>query len=200
MKFVARLLLSSCFGLAVQAALAAPAPAPVGTTAFKAGTFDPPRLAPEFSLRGSDGAVLKLGRYRGKVVLLGFGFTHCTDVCPVTLAVLAQARQALGPAAADVQVVYVTVDPERDDPTRMRQYLANFDPGFIGATGTRDQLASVRKHYGIAATKTAAANGYGVDHSSFVYMIDRDGRLRSLMPYGRPAADYVHDLKLLLQQ
>ncbi len=195
-KRYSRLLLSLCFALAASSATMAAEGAP----ALKAGVFDPPRQAPDFSLRGSDGTELRLSRYRGKVVLLGFGFAHCADVCPMTLAVLAQARKSLGASASEVQVVYVTVDPERDDPARMREYLANFDPGFIGGTGTPAQLAAVRKNYGIAATKVATANGYGVDHSSFVYLIDRDGRLRALMPYGRPAADYVHDVSLLMRK
>ena len=84
----------------------------------------PPRQAPEFSLQGSDGRELNLSRYRGKVVLLGFGFTSCPSVCPTTLATLAQARRKLGAAAADVQIVYITVDPERDNAERMKEYLA----------------------------------------------------------------------------
>ena len=87
---------------------------------LKAGVFSPPALAPELALRGSDGAELNLARYRGKVVLLSFGFTHCTEVCPVTLATLAQARKELGANAAAMQVVYVTVDPQRDDAARMK--------------------------------------------------------------------------------
>jgi protein SCO1/2 len=87
---------------------------------LKAGVFDPPRDAPLFSLQSSGGGKLELRSYRGKVVILGFGFTWCTDVCPVTLATLTQARRKLGAAADDVQVVYVTVDPERDDPKRLR--------------------------------------------------------------------------------
>lgn len=191
MSRIGRLLLSLCFALAVPAAVAA-------APALKSGVFEPPRQAPEFSLRGSDGAELRLSRYRGKVVLLGFGFMNCADVCPVTLAVLAQARQALGPAASEVQVIYVTVDPERDDAATMRAYLANFDRDFVGGTGTPGQLAAVRKDYGITATKVATGKSYAIDHSSFVYLIDRGGKLRSLMPYGRTAADYVHDVKLLL--
>src|SRR5262245_45962176 len=91
-----------------------------------AGVFSPPRQAPDFSLDGSNGSELKLRSYRGKVVVLAFGFTSCPDVCPVTLATLAQARRRLGADAQDVQVVYVTVDPERDDAARMRAYLASF--------------------------------------------------------------------------
>ena len=165
---------------------------------LKAGVFSPPRLAPEFSLRGSDGAELKLSRYRGKVVLLAFGYTHCTEVCPVTLAVLAQARKKLGATGNEMQVVYVTVDPERDNAAHMRKYLSGFDPTFIGGTGMPDQLAAVRKNYGIAAKKVASAGDYSVDHSSYVYMIDREGKLRAMMPYGHSDDDYVHDVKILL--
>lgn len=167
---------------------------------FKAGAFSPPRLAPDFSLRGTDGSELKLSRHRGKVVVLGFGFTSCPDVCPTTLAVLAQARRKLSVAADKVQVLYVTVDPERDDTARMRQYLAGFDPTFVGGTGSAEQLAAVRQAYGILAQKTPSAHGYAVAHSSFTYLIDRDGRLRGLMPYARTADDYVHDVRLLLNE
>ena len=194
MNRIARVFLTLCCALALPVAEAAIANAP----ALKSGMFEPPRQAPEFSLRGSDGSELKLSRYRGKVVMLGFGFIDCPNVCPVTLAVLADARRALGTAASDVQVVYVTVDPERDDAATMRAYLAHFDPSFIGGTGAPDQLAAVRKDYGISATKVGTGKNYAIDHSSFVYLIDRDGKLRSLMPYGRTAADYVHDVKLLL--
>ncbi len=167
--------------------------------ALKAGVFEPAQAAPEFSLRGSDGAELKLARYRGKLVLLVFGFTNCPEVCPTTLATLAEARKTLGAEAAAVQVVYVTVDPERDDVTRIRQYLGAFDPGFIGGTGNPDALAAVRKSYGVAAEKVARpGGGYGMSHSSSVYLIDREGRLRAMMPYGHEAKDFVHDLKLLL--
>jgi protein SCO1/2 len=170
------------------------------SAALKAGVFDPARLAPDFSIRGSNGQDLKLSQYRGKVVLLSFGYTTCADVCPVTLAVLAQARRQLGAGGADVQVIYVTVDPERDDVARLRQYLAAFDASFMGGTGSATQLAAVRKDYGISATRIPAGDSYLMSHSSFVYLIDRGGRLRALMPFGHPARDYVHDLNLLLEQ
>jgi protein SCO1/2 len=177
--------------------LAAPAPA-AQDAALKAGVFSPPREAPALSLRGSDGKPLELGRFRGKVVILGFGFSSCPDVCPTTLATLAQARRQLGSDAADLQVVYVTVDPERDDAERLRQYLAAFDPTFLGGTGTAEQLAAVREQYGIAATRVAAGAGYGFSHSSYTYLIDREGMLRALMPYGSAPDDYVHDVRSLL--
>jgi len=166
-----------------------------------AGVFEPARLAPDFTLRGSDGADLKLSRYRGKVVLLAFGYTSCTEVCPLTLAVLAATRKRLDAAAGELQVIYVTVDPNRDTVERMHAYLAAFDPSFVGGTGTAAQLAAVRADYGISVTKEMPfPGGYALGHSSYICLIDRHGRLRALMPYGHKADDFVHDVRILITQ
>jgi protein SCO1/2 len=167
---------------------------------LKAGVFDPPRAAPEFTLQGSNGKPLKLSDFRGKVVILGFGFTSCPDVCPTTLGVLGQAHKKLGAQGQDVQVIYITVDPERDTPDRMHAYLKAFDPSFIGGTGAADQLAAVREEYGIQANRKQYGESYTFGHSSFIYLVDRKGLLRALMPYGHSPDDYVHDAKLLLAQ
>ena len=167
---------------------------------LKAGVFDPPHLAPEFSLSGSDGTEVTMARYRGKVVLMAFGYTSCAAVCPITLATLAQARSRLGEMADAVQVIYVTVDPERDDAARMKDYLESFDPSFVGATGSPHLLAAVRQKYGVTAIKHGTGDDYSMDHSSSIYLIDRTGKLRALMPYGHDAADFVHDIKQLLVQ
>jgi protein SCO1/2 len=163
-----------------------------------AGVFDPPRMAPDFALRGSDGGELVLSHFRGKVVVLGFGFTTCPDVCPTTLATLASAHKKLGERGGEVQIVYVTVDPERDDPERLRDYLKNFDASFVGGTGSAKVLEAVRNDYGIAAQRIVRGDSYGFSHSSYTYLIDRAGRLRALMPYGSSADAYVHDLLILL--
>ena len=168
---------------------------------FKAGVFEPARPAPEFALRGSDGGELTLARYRGKVVLLAFGFTHCAAVCPTTLATLAQARRLLGPDAAAMQVVYVTVDPERDDLAHVRTYLAGFDASFVGGTGQPAVLAELRRRYGATAQKFPPAGGgadYGMSHSTTIWLIDRTGRLRALMPFGHSAEDFAHDVRQLM--
>jgi protein SCO1/2 len=177
-------------------ALLARAAGATGDAGFIAGVFEPPRAAPEIALRGSDGGELRLDRYRGKVVIVGFGFTSCPDVCPTTLAALAGARKKLGADAEAVQVVYITVDPERDDAERLRKYLGTFDPTFIGGTGTAEQLTAVRESYGIAVGQQP---GGSFSHSSFTYLIDREGRIRALMPYGHSSDDYAHDLRLLLR-
>jgi len=168
-----------------------------GGPAFNAGVFDPPAMAPEFSLPGSDGAEVTLKRYRGRLVLMSFGYTTCVAVCPITLATLADVRRDLGEAADAVQVIFVTVDPERDDASRMKDYLQAFDPGFVGATGTPETLAAMRQSYGATATKQVTPDGYVMDHTSSVYLIDRAGKLRALMPYGHSADDFVHDIRLL---
>ena len=180
-------------------ALAAP-DARAEDAALIAGVFSPARLAPEFTLRGSDGKDLHLDHYRGKVVLLAFGYTSCTEVCPVTLSILAQARRKLSGQASEVQVVYITVDPERDNVERMNSYLAGFDRSFVGGTGSAQQLAAVRTAYGISlGKKIPMPGGYLLSHSSFTYLIDRDGRLQALMPFGHDAADFAHDIHLLLK-
>lgn len=191
MKRVLALLLAM---LAATAAGAAEAPA------LKAGVFTPPHPAPEFSLAGSDGAPLTLARFHGKVVALAFGYSHCADVCPVTLATLAQARRQLGARAAGFQVVYITVDPERDGAAQLKAWLTAFDPSFVGGTGGAQALAAVDKLYGISVRKMASANGPLFGHSSSVYLIDGEGRLRAMMPYGHVAEDYAHDVRLLMQQ
>jgi protein SCO1/2 len=166
--------------------------------ALKAGVFNPAREAPDFSVRGSDGAALTLNHYRGKVVVLGFGYTHCPNVCPATLAVLAMAHRKLGTLGSQVQIIYLTVDPERDSAERLKQYLAAFDPSFVGGTGSAAQMAAVRKSYGVTAERVGTGSDYGVAHSSFMYLITREGKLRALMPFGHKADDYVHDISMLL--
>jgi len=97
-----------------------------------------------------------------------------------------------------VQVIYLTVDPERDSAERLKHYLAAFDPTFVGGTGTTAQMAAVRASYGVTAQKIGSGNDYGIAHSSFIYLITREGKLRALMPFGHTADDYVHDISMLL--
>jgi protein SCO1 len=99
-----------------------------------------------------------------------------------------------------VQIIYVTVDHERDTAQRLKQYLGTFDPSFIGATDTPQRLSEVRRQYGVMAERKDLDSTYVVAHSSSTYLIDRRGRLRALMPYGRSPDDYVHDLAILLQE
>jgi protein SCO1/2 len=170
---------------------------------LKGGIFDPPRVAPDFTLPGSNGKPVTLSSFRGKVVILEFGYTSCADVCPVSLAALTTARKKLGALAKDVQVLFVTVDPERDSLKILNAYLAPFDPTIIGIGGSTQQLAKMRNDYGITATRRPVGDSktdYTVGHSSYLYFIDRKGALRSMLPFGRPADDIAHDATLLLKE
>ena len=197
------LILPMLLGAALAFADPAARPLPATQAArdqLKAGVLSPVMAAPEIRLQGTDGQRIDLARYKGKVVLLAFGFSNCGEVCPITLATLAGARKKLGTEAAYVQVVYVTVDPERDTAAQMKKYLASFDPTFIGGVGTRAEIDAAQKKYGISSSKNTNPDGsYTIGHSSSIYMIDRAGGLRAVMPYGHPVDDFVHDLKILLR-
>ena len=198
MRFVTALLMAGAW---VNAAADAPRIAAAPDDLFKAGTLSPVMPAPPLALDGSDGKPLTLERFRGKVVLVAFGFSNCGEVCPITLATLAGARRKLAGEAADVQVVYVTVDPERDDAAQMRKFLGSFDPSFVGGVGTRAQIDAAEKSWGISAVRNTNADGsYSIGHSSSIYLVGRRGGLRAVMPYGHPADDFVHDLKILLRE
>lgn len=166
---------------------------------LKSGVFEPPRPAPEIAQKAADGSEFKLSSLRGKVVVLEFGYTTCQNVCPVSLAQLAAARKQLGAAADALQVVFVSVDPERDTPEKLKRYLAQFDPSFIGLTGTPRQMEAIRNAYGIAVSKRPMGGDYMMAHSSYLYFIDPKGMLRALMPFGRPAAEIAHDVNLLVK-
>jgi protein SCO1/2 len=168
---------------------------------LKAGLLSPALPAPELKLQGTDGRPLNLERFRGKVILLAFGFSSCGEVCPITLATLAAARKKLGTDGAGVQVVYVTVDPARDDAARMKKFLGSFDPDFVGGVGSQAEIDAAQKSYGISSSKQVYPDGnYTIGHSSSIYMIDRGGKLRAVMPYGHGSDDFVHDLRILLRR
>lgn len=168
---------------------------------LKSGVFDPPRAAPDFSLLSSMGDTFTLSEHKNQLIILGFGFTNCPQICPTTLAKLAQVFKDLGPQAADVQALYITVDPERDNVDRLREYMGHFNSKFIGLTGEPDVLTELRKSYGIIASKKMHPDGnYDVHHSSYLYLIDQQGLLRALIPYGKGKEDIVHDIKLLLAE
>jgi len=146
------------------------------------------------------GRARKLEDFRGKAVVLFFGFTHCPDVCPTTLAEVAQAIKTLGADAERVQLLMVTVDPERDTQETLAKYVTAFDPRFLGLRG---DLAATKKAAGefkIYFEKRKQGDGYTVDHSAQSYVIDPQGRLRLLVRHDRIAQDLAPDLRTLLRQ
>jgi len=152
------------------------------------------------SLTGHDGKPRTLADFRGKLVVLSFGYTHCPDVCPTTLADTAAALKQLGAAAARVQVLFVTVDPERDTPALLAQYVPAFDPSFLGLTGDAAAIEKAAKEFKIFYEKRpgAAPGAYTVDHSAQSYVLDREGRLRLIERNDRLAQDLAEDLRALL--
>jgi protein SCO1/2 len=178
------------------------APGVLQSAQFAGQALVPPLAAMDFTLQTSDGSEFKLSQLRGKIVLLSFGYTFCPDVCPTTLVELSQVRARLGDAAKRVQTAFITLDPERDTPERLGIYTRAFDPTFIGLTGRAEQLAQVRTMYGVIAEKEAVAGtsaGYLMAHSAYIYVIDPEGRLRLLFPFGMSIEEMADDIKLLLR-
>ena len=158
--------------------------------------------AKDFQLPDHTGVVRSLKDFRGKLVVLFFGYTQCPDVCPTTMTELAQAKKALGADGDKVQGIFVTVDPERDTPEVLKGYMANFDPTFIALRGTPDQLAAMAKDFKVYYKKVdgKSPTTYTMDHSAASYVYDTQGRLRLYTRYGSGAQALASDLKLLLGQ
>ncbi|KXX64944.1 SCO family protein [Marichromatium gracile] len=155
----------------------------------------------DFTLVSAAGPV-SLSGLRGKVVLIYFGYTWCPDICPTNLAIIAHALGQLTPEVRErVQVLFVSVDPERDDPERLRQYTAYFHPGIIGLTGTPEQLAEVAARYGAAyrrVEQSDSALGYLVDHSANTALVDPEGRLVGQLPHATAPERIVERIHGLL--
>ena len=167
------------------------------------GTYlDPPMPARDVALASPDGPT-RLSDFGGKLVVLNFGYTSCPDVCPATLATLARAKRQLGPDGDAVQVVFVSVDPERDAPRRAADYAAAFDSSFVGLSGTAEEVADAASAYGVYYAKAdslaASEAGYLVDHTATVYVLDRTGRARLLWPFGTDADAMAADLRALVR-
>lgn len=156
----------------------------------------------ELALTGHDGKPRRLADFRGKAVVLSFGFAHCPDICPTTLADVAAALKKLGPDAARVQLLFVSVDPERDTPEVLAKYVPAFDPGFLGLTGDAAATQRAAKEFKIFYEKRpgSAAGAYTVDHSGQLYVLDVQGRLRLFVRHDRIAQDLAEDLRALLKE
>lgn len=157
-------------------------------------------LGREMSLLAHDGRPRTLADFRGKVLVVFFGFTHCPDVCPTALYKFATVLKALGPDADRVQVVLVTVDPERDTPAALAQYVTAFHPTFLGLTGDPEAIARTAREFRVIYEKQPGSSpeSYTVDHSSGAYVYDPRGRLRLYVAAQQDARSLEHDLRLLL--
>jgi protein SCO1/2 len=142
----------------------------------------------------------RLEDFRGKAVLVFFGFTHCPDVCPTTLADISQVMKGLGPDAERVQVLFVTVDPERDTREELGKYVGAFDPRFLGLYGDAAATQRAAREFKVYYEKRKTADGYSVDHSGQTYVIDPQGRLRLFVRPDRLGSDLQEDLRTLLKE
>jgi len=161
-----------------------------------------PDEAADFTLMTSTGEPMSLSDFRGKMVMLYFGYTFCPDVCPTTLNDLSNMMEALGPKKAkDVQVIMVTVDPERDTVEQLSSYLAYFDPTFLGMTGSVEDIQDIASHYGIFFERQEGDTqaGYLVDHTAVVTLVDEKGHVRMIFPYGTTGEDMAADLTYMMR-
>jgi protein SCO1/2 len=172
-----------------------------GGPQFKASDITGSSFGRDFELRDPQGSTRRLADFRGKAVVVFFGYTQCPDVCPTTLAALAEAMKDLGPDADRVQVLFITVDPERDTPALLAQYVPAFDPRFLGLYGDAEATARTAKEFKIIYQKVpgSSAGTYTMDHSAGTYVFDPQGRLRLYVANGQGADVFAHDLRELLR-
>ncbi len=154
----------------------------------------------DFSLQDPEGRTRSLADFRGKYVMLFFGFTHCPDVCPTALTRAKEVKRLLGADAERLQVIFVTVDPERDTATLLREYTAAFDPSFLGLRGDAGATKRTAAEFKAFYEKVPTGAGYTVNHSAFTYVFDAQGRLRLAMQHTQSAEQYAADLRALMKR
>jgi protein SCO1 len=156
--------------------------------------------AKAFALTDHTGQRRTLQDYAGKVVTVFFGFTQCPDVCPSSLATMSDVMKALGADAERMQVLFITVDPERDTPELLAHYVPAFDPRFVGLVGTPEETAAVAKEFRVFYAKSGDVSGpnYSIDHTAGTYVFDPQGRLRLHVRHATPAEPIAADIRLLL--
>jgi protein SCO1 len=169
---------------------------------FKAVDITGADYGKDFKLPDVDGRVRSIADFKGKAVVVFFGYTQCPDACPTTMSEIAEAKNLLGAEGAKVQPILITVDPERDKPDMLKAYVANFGPDFIALRGTPEQTAAVAKDFKVFYRKVEGKTpgSYSIDHSAASYVYDPQGRLRLYTRFGAGPKALADDLKILLQQ
>ncbi len=159
-------------------------------------------ILPRFALTDHTGSAVTEASYRGRWLLVFFGFTNCPDICPTTLAELADVVDGLGPSADAVQPIFISVDPTRDNPAALAEYVAAFHPAIVGLTGANEALAAAASSFRAYYERTEQAeapDGYTMAHTSAVYLVSPEGRFERVYAYGTPVADILADLKPRLE-
>jgi protein SCO1/2 len=156
--------------------------------------------SPAFKLVDAEGVPRTLRDYHGRIVVIFFGFLHCPDACPAGLLKLAQVMKQLGPIAAQVQVLFITLDPERDTPAALKSYVAAFDPRFIGLTGTTAQVDQVASSFNVQYARVPVGSDYTIDHSTAIFLFDGAGLLRRVGTVNSAVDDFVSTITALAKQ
>ena len=152
----------------------------------------------DFRLTDADGRERSLADWRGKYVMVFFGFVYCPEVCPTALNRAAEVRNGMGADKEKIQVITITLDPERDTPADIGNYATAFDPSFVGLWGTPERIREVAKEFHVYYQKVPAGNSYVVDHTAFTYIFDPEGRLRLAMGHKQTTGQYIADLRRLM--
>jgi protein SCO1/2 len=171
---------------------------------FKSVDITGADYAQGFVFKDQEGRNRSLSDFKGQVVALFFGYTQCPDVCPTTLAEFAKIKSDLGASGSKLQILFVSVDPERDTPEVLKAYMANFDPGFLGYSPAPAELEQITKSFKIYYKRVASTAQdpkiYTVDHSAGTYLFDTQGRIRLFSRYGMPADELTQDINALLKE
>ncbi|MDR7334911.1 SCO family protein [Roseateles asaccharophilus] len=170
--------------------------------AFKGIDLTGAEYARQLNLTDQDGRARSLADFKGKVLVVFFGFTQCPDVCPTTMAEVAEVKRSLGADGDKVQGIFVTVDPERDTATLLKAYLGSFDPSFVGLRGSVEQTQATAKEFKVFFAKVPGKTpeSYTMDHTAASFVFDTEGRVRVYSRYGAGAEPLAHDIKLLLAE
>ncbi len=173
---------------------------PSAAQQFKGVDITGAEYARTLSLPDQNGKPRTLDDFKGKVTVVFFGYTQCPDVCPTTMAELAQVKKALGKDGDRVQGVFITVDPERDTPEALKAYMASFDPSFVALRGTADETKATAKEFKVFYAKVPGKveGSYTMDHTAGSYVLDPKGKVRLFVRYGSPVEALTADLKALL--
>lgn len=165
--------------------------------------IDPPKDLPDFTLTDQEGQPASLSDFRGQPLLMFFGFTHCPDICPATLAEFRIIKRELGDLGDDVTFMLISVDGSRDTPESLKAYVEQFDPEFVGLTGDETRVREIGLDYflyfnRVGTQESSSAAGYQVDHTSYSYLIDAEGKLRTIYPFQAPREMIVEDLRAFI--
>ena len=188
-------------GLLLPFLVAACGDQPLDPAKFKGSVMPVTIPAPDFTLTNAAGELVQLSDFEDEIVLLYFGYTFCPDVCPTSLSDLARVQRKLDDKGEKIQVIMVTVDPERDTPQKLSDYVQYFHPTFIGLTGSKEEIDAAAEGYGVYYEKHEGtdASGYLVDHTARIFVVEPNGGYRLSFGFGTPVDDIISDLSLIIK-